>query len=245
MTAILRLEEAGLNAWPALRVALVDGWVLRFANGFTKRANSCNPLYGPPGDLDRRIADVERRYAAAGQRSIFRLTAHSPDGLDAALDARGYRRIDETVVQTAPLAALDLSADEGFEAGTVAADWVAVAGPLQHDAPETRPTAVAMMEKIAARPCFGLIRRGATPVACGLAVVEGDLVGLFEIEVDRGRRRAGLGRAMTDSLLAWGRAQGATTAYLQVNATNAPAIALYDRLGFRESHRYWYRVGAA
>ncbi|MGE0723478.1 MAG: GNAT family N-acetyltransferase [Alphaproteobacteria bacterium] len=240
--SILRLEEAGLNAWPALRVAHLQGWVLRFANGFTKRANSANPLYGDGRDLDARVDAVERWYAAAGQRTIFRLTALAPDGLDAILDARGYRRIDETIVETASVATLDATVADGFVAGTDAAEWVAVAGPLQHDAPETRPTVTAMLERMAVLPCFGLIRRDGIAVACGLAVAEGDLVGIFEVEVDRSRRRAGLGRAMTESLLAWGRDRGARTAYLQVTATNAPAIALYDRLGFRESHRYWYRV---
>jgi ribosomal protein S18 acetylase RimI-like enzyme len=42
------------------------------------------------------------------------------------------------------------------------------------------------------------------------------------------------------ALAGWAAEQGATTAYLQVLGDNLPALALYERLGFLEHHRYRY-----
>jgi hypothetical protein len=36
------LEELSLGAWPARSAVFHDGWVLRFADGYTRRANSVN-----------------------------------------------------------------------------------------------------------------------------------------------------------------------------------------------------------
>ena len=69
------------------------------------------------------------------------------------------------------------------------------------------------------------------------------LVSLQWVATDPARRRQGLSRAMLSALLRWAEDGGARGACLQVLATNAPAIRLYEGLGFdRELYRYHYRV---
>ncbi|MEE8613719.1 MAG: GNAT family N-acetyltransferase, partial [Roseateles sp.] len=76
-------------------------------------------------------------------------------------------------------------------------------------------------------------------LACGQMVVEGDLVGLYDIA--SALPRQGHGERLCRALLARAHAQGARQAYLQVGTDNAVAQRLYARLGFRFAYRYHYR----
>ena len=79
-------------------------------------------------------------------------------------------------------------------------------------------------------------------VSCGLAVADGDYLGLFDIVTIVEQRRRGYGLELTSSLLAWGQAVNTRYAYLQVMAKNDPALSLYGKLGFQEIYDYWYRI---
>ena len=59
------IEELAFNAWPSLQTLLLDGWVVRFANGYTRRANSVNPLYPSEQAADAKIQACEQFYRDA------------------------------------------------------------------------------------------------------------------------------------------------------------------------------------
>ena len=81
-------------------------------------------------------------------------------------------------------------------------------------------------------------------VVAGMAVREGDLLGLFDIVTHPGHRRKGYAAVLMEHLLAEGAAGGARTAYLQVEPENTTARTLYARYGFKDCYAYWYRLPA-
>ena len=84
----------------------------------------------------------------------------------------------------------------------------------------------------------------ATEHASGSAVLDGDWLCLHGLSVDPEHRRRGLATAVLAELVEWGAERGARTAWLHVETDNAPALALYERLGFSEHHAVRYLVPA-
>jgi len=89
------------------------------------------------------------------------------------------------------------------------------------------------------------VASASVPGAQGFAAYADDWVGFRGIEVAPEHRRQGLARTVMAALLEWGAERGATTAYLQVLGHNAPALALYDGMGFTTHHTYAYLTPGA
>ena len=241
-------EELSMNAWPAFHTLLFDGWVLRLAEGYTKRANSILPLYGSSQDYNEKLAFCEAFYGKQGLPAIFKLTDEGcPDNLvhlDHLLEKRGYLRLDETALMV-----LKLNKEDEFPVkGDVVLDWGLSEDWLDNYFQCSKDLSLTNREK--ARRLLGNIKgtqvtaratQEKKPCGFGLGVMERGYLGIFDIIVSEEFRRKGVGKAVMEGLLRSGREAGAHTAYLQVVKGNTPAEKLYEGLGFKKAYSYWYR----
>lgn len=241
---IRTLEELAFNAWPALQTLVVDGWLLRFADGYTKRANSANAWRPGATPVAEIVSTAENLYRARGLRPVFRLSPLAPAETDALLARRGYQRFDETRVQHAAIGEVEAEPEVAIGQAPASAWLTGYAAATGLAAAETET--LGRMLRLCHLPCaFASIEVEGTAVAFGYAVRERGHVGLFDIVTSPAWRRRGLARRIVRALMRWGAAHGAGRAYLQVVDANAPALALYRRLGFSDAYRYHYRLAAA
>ena len=84
-----RVEETCLNAWPALREVVFEGWLLRFSEGLTRRGNSANPL--APLRCPE-LAECQRLYRRLGLPTIFRVLSFGDPAIDEQLAGAGYTK---------------------------------------------------------------------------------------------------------------------------------------------------------
>ncbi|MGF1666697.1 MAG: GNAT family N-acetyltransferase [Acidimicrobiia bacterium] len=241
MTAIVELERLAVRALPAVESTTLDGWHLPFGRGQVRRMNAVTTFGIVSWDTFEAVETIERRYGSRRRPVIFRLTALDAE-LDDLLFARGYEKSDEVAVMTAP--ATGRPDDAVSWTGAVTPGWL---DTLQRLGEYTEARVAELGESLSGMTLpHAAFRAGvgatATSSAVGLAVLDSGWVGLFDIAVDPERRRRGLGTTITSAMLSWGAERGATSAYLQVLADNAPGVNLYAGMGFSESHRYWYRT---
>jgi N-acetylglutamate synthase len=243
--ALVRLiEELSFNAQPSVYTLYYDGWLLRFADGYTRRANSVSPLYASSIALDEKIAYCEATYHAHEQPTIFKLTdATQPAELDETLARRGYQHEALTEVQALELSHVektptltDIWVDTSFKG-----QWLLTFCQMNTVQEEHFPVIALMLASIQPATCFLTLRIGQEAVAVGLAVLERGWLGIYDVVVAEHWRGQGVGYELMLHLLAWGKRNGAAYSYLQVATHNTAALALYQRLGYRQVYKYWYR----
>ncbi|MBM7563639.1 GNAT family N-acetyltransferase [Paenibacillus sacheonensis] len=245
------IEEMTMNAWPAQQTAVRGGWVLRLAEGYTKRANSVHPFYACEGSADTlacKIDACESFYHRAGQDTIFKLTPFAPSGLDQALEARGYvleshSRVmlvsDFTNIHAAAASepGIKVECEDRLSYG-----WLDLMCRFNGIPACSEGSAARIMHAITMRTGYFTLYVHGMPAACGMAVIEGAYVGLYSIVTSPSYRRTGLGESLIRHMLQWAGTKGASQSYLQVEQDNAAANRLYAKFHFEELYPYWYRV---
>ena len=208
----------GLALFADLETRPLGDWVLRRSpTAGARRANSVL-AFGPSGLTDDDAHDrVVGFYDGVGQRPIAAVLPASAES--SLFEQRGW--VPESG-----------DADTVFQVTAVSLAARALRGAQPADVE-------VLVEEVAGQAVAHVVEAG-VEVAGGTAAFDRDWVGFRGIEVTPAHRRRGLGLAVMAALLEWGAERGATTAYLQVLGDNAPALALYERLGFREHHRYRY-----
>ncbi|MEO0494535.1 MAG: GNAT family N-acetyltransferase, partial [Actinomycetota bacterium] len=94
-----------------------------------------------------------------------------------------------------------------------------------------------------ALPCwYAVATIGGEPIGAGMAIGDGDLVGVFAMRTRPDRQGRGAGAAVFSALVEEGRGRGAITAWLQVEMSNDRAGDWYRRLGFTRISGYRYRA---
>ncbi|WP_428489004.1 GNAT family N-acetyltransferase [Rhodopila sp.] len=266
----VRMERAHVRAWPALNTAVIDGWLWRASGGGSQRANSVSTIDFTATDTAAAIDAVEARYQEAAMPARFHTYDHTaPAGLANELRDRGYTEAEATLTmfkRLEPTTASPRVECRDVECRDVECrdvecrdvecrdvecrdgtwdEWCDVyLGAIS----ESRRTVNQEILRAIPRPCafFGNRHNGRI-VSTALCVI-GFGCAVTECVATRAEaRRSGGGRTVMAGVLSWAAHQDADMIGLQVAQANAPAVQLYQSLGFTEgaTNRFWFRPNTA
>lgn len=238
------LEELQMNALPALQTILFDGWVLRFADGYTNRANSINPIYKSEKDVSYKIEMCEKLFQDRGLKPVYKITPYIfPETLDNLLEDRGYNIINKTSVQM--LSLLDYKGTMEYAVtikNSFNEKWFEYYCSSNGINDKNSSIYRMMLSNLTLETIYVSLCIEDKIIACGMAVFESDYLGIFDISVSEEYRNQGYGNQLIKDMLSIGKEYGAKNVYLQVMTNNKPALKLYNKFGFKEKYQYYYRV---
>jgi GNAT superfamily N-acetyltransferase len=242
-----RVEDVCLNVWPAPQELHYDGWLIRLADGKTRRTNSVNVLRDGVLPVEHKIDYCERVYRRHGLPSFFRILSTGSRGLDSLLASRGYDVQDETLAlymdfSRHPIVTPGVAVELTPEMPTAA--WLDARARIMGLSRGEMAKIEKILLHLALPAVFAAVRDEAGDIrSLAKGAVHDGIVCVNLVATDEGYRKRGLSRACVSAVLDWARREAdATGACLQVVAANAPAVRMYEQLGFdRELYRYHYR----
>jgi GNAT superfamily N-acetyltransferase len=223
-------------SWPPEAERRVGPWLLRIAPGAGKRVG-CASAEAPTTAAD--LAPLAAAAAAAGQPPLV-MVRPGEAGLDAMLEAAGWRVVDPVALYLAPVATLATPLAP-LDALTVwpplaiqRALWAAggIGDARQRVMERVTGPRTAILGRTADRPA------GVAFVAAG----SGGIAFLHALTVAPELRRQGTAHNILRAAGAWAQDHGARWLGLAVTTANAPACRIYASLGMEVVGHYHYRT---
>jgi len=266
------IETCDLNGVPAQGVDTQCGWFCRTQfPSLGPRTQSATIRPGTPYDAERFIKEtlpaVTDIYASLDCDTMVRVVPPLMPGIEELLEASYFEFARESLTQFSSIASVTAKAcvdvrlferrpqttvdsENKLNADRLLCEWIETFLEIS-DNWKVAPTYRAMLPRIISPQAYVVIEERGKAVACGTAILDQNGVGLYNISVKANRQAGGtggnleksLGTKISSTLLAWGKANGANFAHLQVNASNVSARKLYNRLGFVDLYPYthWRR----
>lgn len=234
------IERATLAAVAPEALEEISGWLLPFDSGTVGRATSAVPLAHTSPD-PRSLRQIEERYAARGRPAVLRIPcAAAFDRLREALARSGYAASKPTQVHTASTSVVQqVSTDAPADiASQPDAGWAEVFLGEGFD-PVDGASRVRTLSR-AAGTLFASLKQDGRTVAAGAAAFGHGWASVHGMRTAQACRGQGLAARVLASLAAAALSRGYPRMFLQVEANNPPAQALYRRAGFGPAWTYTY-----
>ena len=246
----VELERLMADGWQAVEHTGLGGWLLRASSGFTRRGNSVLPSGDPSLPLGRAVDYCEHWYAGRDLLAVFHLDLPASglvedDPLGAELLGRGYAVDQPTVTMTAASADIPLLTEHSVP---VTMDAALTPVWLQAYA-QQRSITPGVSEQVLTGSPGQLFASTTAPdgtiTALARMSVHPGWAGLHALWVEPGARRQGLARTVVQAVAHLARQHRMRSLFLQVEADDDAALALYASLGFATHHTYVYLVPAS
>ena len=232
-------EELAANGHVALNVIQYDGWILRFSQGHTVRANAVSMIYPSYLDPEEKIAWCEKAYARENQPCIFKLT-EGDEEFHELLIRRGYHLVGTADVLTMEIDEADMPEGDIEFFDHPDEEWLKPFFRLEGLSDHNQSVYRQMLDRVCADTQYVLLKENGKAVAVASSVTEHGHVLIQNVITDPGCRGKGYGRKVCCALLAKAKENGSKTAWLQVVQENITAYRLYESLGLTKKYTYWF-----
>ncbi|MFX1419294.1 MAG: GNAT family N-acetyltransferase [Promethearchaeota archaeon] len=248
---IKRLQEVLMNSWPAHHYYFLNGWVLRFTDGVTARANSVFPLSytGNLDYLDKDIKIVEKAYKAYNLPAIFTIPEHfEPSNLDSKLLEHGYQQLG-CVTHTMIISVQELKREiinEEFKYNFYferVNDFSNFLAQYSNRDKQAQNVLDALAKRIKIPQKRFMIAKKNNKVIGTLMGILDPLKFLYIVDVliHPDFRQQKIATSMFYKLIKeWGIPNGVKMIWLQVETENPIAMNLYKNLGLKKAYSYYY-----
>ena len=237
----LNLERAAVQSWTALEEQRLPFGSLRFSDGYRKRSNSAVLINLKHTPFEELVDLTEEFYRQRSQPVMIRIPSFGTAArFDDYLRSIGFASIARSRVMTC---ALGLKHETQLPINSITKDdWLDRYCRIYPESALHRRIHSQLLERIPGKVLFAVIEaEDGEPACCALGILHQHLLSIYNVVTAARIRRQQFASRLINQILAWGRLHRASDALLQVEEKNLAALALFDQLGFRTSHWYWYR----